>query len=383
MPKQVKYVGISNTLAAEIAEQPVGHRCPGVTEVASRFHVSRATAGHTIKRLAEMGLVEVVPGSGTFVAPRRTGQALVILPASGPSAGSTDAPLRAAGPDQALANAIVEHLGASGHDVSLVHSHHDGYVQGLSRNHPVLLVAVGEAAAATCALARARKGVHIVGVDVLRFDIEMDCIFTARLRGAYVATRVLLNAGLHDIYYMGTQGNAKQSRFSSIAMKAGFLAACEDADVRHADARIHLLARSGNWEGLVDSILGGHGRRPAVIAADANTAVGLRTAAEQYGMRVPKDLTILCAAGSAGCGATCLARNEALMATTAGHVAFHRLREPELPAQHIPVPPKVADGGTVPRRLLRALRDALGCARAERRGRRGRTGALAGRLADQ
>ena len=55
-----------------IQEHPEGSRLPGERQVAERLGVSRPLVREALRGLAERGLVEVVPGRGTFTRRVRT-----------------------------------------------------------------------------------------------------------------------------------------------------------------------------------------------------------------------------------------------------------------------------------------------------------------------
>ena len=51
----------------EAGEWPAGEALPSVIALAAHYGVSRSTVSKAVHRLAEAGLVEVVPQWGTFV----------------------------------------------------------------------------------------------------------------------------------------------------------------------------------------------------------------------------------------------------------------------------------------------------------------------------
>jgi DNA-binding GntR family transcriptional regulator len=54
----------------ESGELPVGRALPSETQLMGEFGVSRITARHAVRLLADEGLVKVVQGRGVFVLPR-------------------------------------------------------------------------------------------------------------------------------------------------------------------------------------------------------------------------------------------------------------------------------------------------------------------------
>lgn len=62
-----KYQQIKERLQRLIADGAIDHRVPSENELARRYHVSRMTARKALNELLRNGLVERIPGKGTFV----------------------------------------------------------------------------------------------------------------------------------------------------------------------------------------------------------------------------------------------------------------------------------------------------------------------------
>lgn len=78
---QSKFVPIVEQLKAELARLEPGARFVSENEVATRFRVSRPTAGRALRELSEAGLIERRVGAGTFVRDggRREGRSIGLL----------------------------------------------------------------------------------------------------------------------------------------------------------------------------------------------------------------------------------------------------------------------------------------------------------------
>ena len=66
-PTLPKYLRIKEDLRRLMAEGDVTHRVPSENELARRFRVSRMTARKALNELFREGMVERIPGKGTFV----------------------------------------------------------------------------------------------------------------------------------------------------------------------------------------------------------------------------------------------------------------------------------------------------------------------------
>ena len=63
------YMKIAGSLLARIEDgtDKPGDQLPSINELVQSFSVSRQTAGHAMRVLADQGLVQFVPGLGYFV----------------------------------------------------------------------------------------------------------------------------------------------------------------------------------------------------------------------------------------------------------------------------------------------------------------------------
>ncbi len=70
-----KYLAIKEDLRCQMRDGSIDHRVPSENELARRFRVSRMTARKALNELLREGLVERVPGKGTFIRKQRVTQA--------------------------------------------------------------------------------------------------------------------------------------------------------------------------------------------------------------------------------------------------------------------------------------------------------------------
>lgn len=69
MEIQYEYVRVANALADEIRQgrPPVGGRLGNERELAAQYGVSAGTVRRAVQELRDQGLVQTLPGKGTFV----------------------------------------------------------------------------------------------------------------------------------------------------------------------------------------------------------------------------------------------------------------------------------------------------------------------------
>jgi GntR family transcriptional regulator len=70
--RKLVYVQIADDIAAKIASgsYQAEQRLPSLSDLAEEYGAARMTARRAVRELLERGLVEVVPGKGTFVLAR-------------------------------------------------------------------------------------------------------------------------------------------------------------------------------------------------------------------------------------------------------------------------------------------------------------------------
>jgi GntR family transcriptional regulator len=84
---QPKYLQIKDRLRRQVVEGVVDHRLPSENELARLHRVSRMTARKALNELLRDGLVERIPGKGTFVKKHRLTQAYFHIHAFAENAG--------------------------------------------------------------------------------------------------------------------------------------------------------------------------------------------------------------------------------------------------------------------------------------------------------
>jgi len=67
--RRLVYVQIADEIAARIEDgtYPPESRLPALEQIAVEYGTARMTARRAIRHLADLGLVEIVPGKGTYV----------------------------------------------------------------------------------------------------------------------------------------------------------------------------------------------------------------------------------------------------------------------------------------------------------------------------
>ncbi|WP_236238827.1 LacI family DNA-binding transcriptional regulator [Streptomyces sp. CC228A] len=182
---------------------------------------------------------------------------------------------------------------------------------------------------------------ELPGVDVVAGDDE---------HGARLATEHLIGLGHRHIAHLAGQGavGTLRRRAFETAMRAHGLAAT--AVVEQAD-----LTEEGGYRAMVRLLGAARAPRPtAVFAVNDIACVGARSAAEELGLSVPRDLSLV------GYDNTSLSRLRHLWLTTvdngsravgrhAAQCLLDRLAEPDLPARlHLTTPALEIRGTTAP-----------------------------------
>jgi DNA-binding GntR family transcriptional regulator len=66
------YVQLAGFLRADIESGKITHQLPSITMLTDRFELAVGTVRRAVKILVDEGLIETVPGRGTFVVDKRS-----------------------------------------------------------------------------------------------------------------------------------------------------------------------------------------------------------------------------------------------------------------------------------------------------------------------
>ncbi len=341
MRRHAKYVEIADKILSRIRDLPPGSRCPGVNQVTHDYHVARATAERVLNLLARQGHVCQVTGKGTFVAGPQV-RKVAILTRPGPSASEAES-------SPALAERIAERLLHAGHQVQVLRwiAQDAPAVDHLGTFEPDLVVTVG--ISNNCHLEQlAQAGCPIICVDFVPFDLAADSVASATLRSGYMVTRALLEASLPDTWYVGAYAGWPDASIISLTHSIGFHAACRDAGLEDPASRVRMARCDDDLDRIVREFFSHQPQPRALVAADAGIACRFLAAAVEGGVSVPGDLAIVAASSREVCPVSCLVPDRLALALAAVEAIQRRIRQPDLPPQHVLVLPTLQDAGTIP-----------------------------------
>jgi GntR family transcriptional regulator, arabinose operon transcriptional repressor len=295
-----------------------GQRLPSEGKLARAFGVSRGTLRQALGALGRDGLIQTVPGHGTFI---RAGQPGAGTASAGVPDGDTrigDGRGRVVGvvipsvartriPD--LIDGAEAELRAAGYTLLLASSGDDQHEEARQIRRLVesgvdgLLVYPIDGApnlALLCELLDADR--PLVLIDRYLLDLPADAVVADNMGGAYTAVRWLVEAGRERIGLVSTRNLGT----SSIAERqAGYWWALRQCG-RAVDPRLTCteLERLFSWpvpdtgeaeqnRRLLQRYLTADGRPDAVFAVNDTVAFQVLEAAERLGLRVPDDLAVV------------------------------------------------------------------------------------------
>jgi LacI family transcriptional regulator len=134
------------------------------------------------------------------------------------------------------------------------------------------------------------QGVHVVAIDPHTGPSGMPTVDSDNFAGAVLATNYLLDLGHRRIGFLGGRADLESARLR----EAGFRRAMADAGVGVDET----LVRVGGYrietaEGPAHELLGRSERPTAVFAANDLSAIAMVTAARDFGLTVPDDLSVI------------------------------------------------------------------------------------------
>jgi DNA-binding LacI/PurR family transcriptional regulator len=332
-------------LLDEIGELHPGSRIAGVTSLAKRFGVARATAERVLNELARQGYVRQVPGSGTYVADRRTRRVAVL------TYQAADSP-SFYGP---VIDALTTELRQQGHDVRVLCRVIDG-----SEPHGPSLDRVRQLDAqayATVGIMNtpyleelARLGTAIVAADYRPMSLRIDSVAIASMRSGYLATRALLLAGRSRVCYLGVRRargvEAEEEEPDATAQRIGFERAHAEVGMTVPDGRI----RTVGFKQQVDAswfMSDESGAPDGIVCFDDKIADELCEQLRARGRAVPGDVAIVACGGNQK-KVSVFRVDPAEMGRIAARMLSERLSWPDLPVRDYLIWPDYYDGGTVP-----------------------------------
>jgi DNA-binding LacI/PurR family transcriptional regulator len=304
-----RYIQIAERVRRDINDGTYadGSRLPSEDALARAFGVSRGTVRQALAALTRAGVVETVPGHGSFV---RVGQTVTRAPDDGrshvvgvviPSVARTRIPDLLDGVEATLrATGYTLLLASSGDDRAeegrqlrrLVRDGVDGlivYPVDGSSNVPLLRQLVAD-------------GLPLVLIDRYLHDLPVESVVADNMGGAYAAVTQLMAAGRERIGLVSTHNLGT----SSIAeRRAGYWWAMQQHG-RTIDPRLTCadLERVFSWPAsdspeanrnrqALHTYLSGDPRPDAVFAVTDTVAFQVLEAARVLGLAVPDDLAIV------------------------------------------------------------------------------------------
>lgn len=336
--RQPKYRQILQTLLCEIDALSPGTRLPGVSAIAQRFGVARATAERVLNELARQGYVHLKAGSGTYVADRRV-RKIVIL--------SHEPDSRADSFYGTVSAALIRQLQD--------HAHH---VQVLYRDevHGPALWRIRQLQAdayATIGIMNApyleqlaQLGRIMLAVDYRPMSLRIDSVSVASMRSAYLATRGLHVAGRKRLCYLGMLRQHGEEEADATAQRIGFERAHIEAGLPVPRHRI-LISPYDQQIPQAHQLLQGPDRPDGLVCFDEPTAETLCRSLGSLNLRVPDDVAIIACGGQHRRTSVFLV-DPVEMGRVAARLLSERLARPDLPVRDYAIWPDYHDAGTVP-----------------------------------
>lgn len=211
----------------------------------------------------------------------------------------------------------------------------------------ILMITASETEALSTLLSNSSCPVVLVNRYIRSMDLDVVCIDNHR--GGYLATSYLIQAGHKKIAHLTGPQNSTASQDRLI----GFRAAMADAGLECPQKSIFagdLMKSSGiafskyYVENLRDYT--------AVFCANDICAAALVTALEQYNIRVPEDLSVICfddstAAVSGTVQLTSVSRDPYAMGTAAAELMLEALKSKHHMPRKLVFPPVLNEGNSV------------------------------------
>jgi DNA-binding LacI/PurR family transcriptional regulator len=302
-PSEPLHAQIAARVRREVQEGVYGpgERLPAEVQLARQLGVSRGTIRQALTALLDEGLLQTVPGRGTFVAhgsaQRSIGLIGMVLPsvvrARNPELidGAEEAARQAgyslilgiSGDERWLETEQLQRIAAQGASGAIVYT-----VDGPA-DMPVLRRMVDQ-------------GFPLVLIDRYIPDLAVDTVTMDNLGGGFLATQHLIEAGYRRVGYIGTDNTGTSSL---VERMAGYRWALEqyglplDPDLVCTELRRFLAwpPREPDKERHNDRVLRAYLQRPsrpdAVFVCNDYAAFQVVQVAEAVGLRIPDDLALV------------------------------------------------------------------------------------------
>jgi DNA-binding LacI/PurR family transcriptional regulator/DNA-binding transcriptional regulator YhcF (GntR family) len=378
------YSQLKATLEQDIDQgrlQP-GDRMPSEFELAHNFKVSRTTARQALQQLCEAGLVLRIQGKGTFVRDLSQDPSPSAKNKNGNGA-STEAGAAAAAPRLRPPQAVRLVSFRDGEDIGFDRSFQN-LVQGverearergydlilsscldtrddldllLERRAESGLILIGEFRHGFAA-ELARRGIPAVVVDdpVARGE-SVDGVFVDHKLAARQATQMLIDEGHQVLAYMGgarfCDGGSVTEWNTSMLRCEGFREALKDAGLSLSEDHV-LVEYATQRHGCLAArrILDRIHKPTAFVAFSPSLALGVLAAADEKGLNVPDDLSLVtfsdvervCFKGERSFSAVW--NNAHTMGRQAVQLLSDRLDQPSRPPKAVAVPIETWAGDT-------------------------------------
>ena len=343
---QPKYLRILRELLQEIRALQPGRRIAGVTSLAKRFGVARATAERVLNELARQGWVRQVPGSGTYVADRRAKRVAVLAhsPLEEPSGFYT-----------LVVQELMRQLEDQGHDAQLLCRLLDGSEPdgpSLDRVRPLEADAYATIGIMNTPYLEelAKLGGAIVATDYQPMSLRVDSVAVASMRCGYLATRALMVAGRSRVCYLGFRrmlGSRKQEEeVDSTAQRIGFERAHAETGLAVPRERI-IIAEHGRHAEALQPLLDGPESPDGVVCFADGSASQVCQRIRATGRAVPGDVAVV-ACGGQKKDVSLFLVDPVEMGRIGARMLSERLSWPSRPARDYLIWPDYYDGKTVP-----------------------------------
>ena len=277
----------------------VGSRLPTELDIAHEHQISRGTVRQALHILVNEGLLERIPGRGTFV------RELPTNPEGEQHGSRRRLGLVLSLPTLQLSMEILvgveQAAKARGYEVSLVYAETSSKQQArdiswLKSNDVagIILFPIDNSLADQTLRQLQADGLPLVLIDRYIPDLATDYVVSDNLGGGYRATEHLIILGHQRIGF--AYSNADAMQITSVGDRwRGYRKALETYELPYDEALVFpdLPLPPPLAPNLYDDLIQGPNRPTAIFAVNDTVALGLLQAAQRQGVRVPEDLALI------------------------------------------------------------------------------------------